>query len=440
MAKRIPPLTPSQVQNAKGGESVHPVTKEPIDPAKPYKLRDGGGLYLLVTPDGAKLWRMDYRRPVTGKQNTIGLGAFPVVKLADARDKREAVRKQLDAGTDPSEQRKADHAAKLAQAQAQAVADRQASEGTFRAVAESWAAMKRKTWADETRRKAELVLRDYLLPALGDADMATLSSKDALAVLEAMAETAPNLARKARGYMARIAHHAMKQGFREDGRVLLLESEAIKDAIKAAKGHIPAATATLADVRAVVLAVDAYAIPVTRAALTIAMLTAQRPGNVAAMEWAEVDLDAAEWNIPAGKMKTGHAHTVPLATQAVALLRDMLAYTDGKQYVFPPLARQRTEHLHRDTLSKALRDSGLRDKHAAHGFRAMFRTVARERLGIAEDVLEAQLAHAKKGEVQAAYDRTGFIEERRAVAQRWADYLDTLKAGGNVVPIHRKAS
>ena len=426
MPKAVKPLTPSQVQNAKPG---------PV----PIKLRDGAGLFLLVNPDGSRWWRHDYRRPVTGKRNTLSLGIFPDVSLKQARERREEIRKLLADGIDPGEQRKADAAAEKAQAAAAAESERQATQGTFRAVAESWMQAKRKTWATETRRKAELVLNDYLLPTLGDADMGKLQSRDVRPVLEKMAATVPNLTRKARGYVARIAEHAMEQGYREDGRVLVLKSETLSDAIRAAKkGNIPAAT-DLSDVRRVAQAVTDYAIPVTRAALTLAMLTAQRPGSVVAMEWRELDLDAAEWSIPAAKMKMQHAHIVPLSTQAVAELRAMQAWSDGDGYVFPPLARQRTPHLHRDALSAALRRMGLGGTHATHGFRAMFRTVARERLGIAADVLEAQLAHAKKGEVQKAYDRTAFLAERHTAMQAWANFLDSLRAGANVVPIKRKA-
>ena len=159
------------------------------------------------------------------------------------------------------------------------------------------------------------------------------------------------------------------------------------------------------------------------------MLTAQRPGNVASMEWAEIDLDEGAWVLPAAKMKMRVPHRVPLPTQAVTLLRGMLAYTQGRKHVFPPLARQRTEHLHRDTLSKALREAGLKGQHATHGFRAMWRTLGRERLGIPADALEAQLAHAKRGDVQKAYDRTRFDDERCEATQRWADYLDRLRSG-----------
>ena len=151
------------------------------------------------------------------------------------------------------------------------------------------------------------------------------------------------------------------------------------------------------------------------------------------MRWDEINGD--EWHIPGHKMKTRHAHIVPLPTQARTILEEMRAYTAGREYVFPPLARQKNAHLHRDALSGAMRSMGFKGKHAPHGFRGMLRTAARERLGIDADILESQLAHAKKGSTQKAYDRTTFGDARRAAMQQWADYLDALKVSDKVVPI-----
>jgi len=151
-----------------------------------------------------------------------------------------------------------------------------------------------------------------------------------------------------------------------------------------------------------------------------------RPAIVASAQWAHIDLDAAEWHVPGALMKSRNDHIVPLPTQAVALLEALRGENPG-QYVFPSPARQKTPHVHRDALSKALRDMGFRGKHATHGFRSTLRTMARERLNVDIDVLEAQLAHAKKGDVQKAYDRTTFGDERRRVMQEWADYLDSIR-------------
>ncbi|MDR7134403.1 integrase [Lysobacter niastensis] len=387
--------------------------------AKQGKHFDGNGLYVEVMPSGSRLWRMKYRH--ANKEKRLAFGAFPEVNIAEARDKAAKARALLRDGIDPS----------AAKAERTASAKR-AAYSVFPLVASSWLAKMKPGWADETHRKAAYVVDTYLSPALRRQSVATLTTKQAA---DALAGIPPSLAAKARGYLNNIVNHAIHEGLREDGRLLSLRGVLPK----AEKGHIPAAV-DLADVRKLTKAIEDYPIAVTRAALKVAMLTAQRPGTVARMEWAEVDLDAGEWSIPAAKMKTRHAHIVPLPAQAVEALRGLLIYTDGKRYVFPPLYQQATEHLHRDSLSNALRKMGFQGVHATHGFRGMFRTVARERLNIAADVLEAQLAHAKKDEIQKAYDRTQFLDERKVAMQRWADYLDSLRADtGKVIGFRRKA-
>ena len=387
-----------------------------------YRIADALGLAIEVRPSGARLWRFRYR--FNGIANMLGLGEYRGVSLIEARESRDAARKMLDNGIDPSAQRKADAEA------AKSKADH-AKRGTFEAVAADWLAFKAKGWASETKRKAEFVLERYLNPAIGKRDIATLVSKDAAKPLRALAESAPNLAGKARQYIGGIVRYAQREGLRDEARALSL-AEVLPSF---EKGNIPAITSP-DEIRRLMEAIDVYSSPVVRAALLTCAYTAQRPGVVAAMRWDEIKGD--EWHIPGAKMKMRHAHIVSLPRQAVAALADMRAFTAGREYVFPPLARQQTPHLHRDALSNALRRMGFAGQHATHGFRGMLRTVARERLGVAADVLEAQLAHAKKGEVQKAYDRTTFTDERRKAMQAWADYLDNLRAGGKVIPIKRR--
>lgn len=386
------------------------LTAVAIKNAQPGKHFDGGGLFLDVRANGSRYWRMKYR--FGGRENLLAFGVHPEVSLAEARRRRDAARALLRDGKDPSIERDASRDAQ-----------RRNTEAAFPKVAAAWLAFKKREWADERYRKAEYVTNTYLLPPLRHASITTLTTKQAADVLAKIAQDAPTLASKARQYLGGITNYAIRHGLREDGRLLSLRGAVPKHD----KGHIPAATDPK-EVAAVAKAVEAYPVPVTRAALTLAMLTAMRPGIVASARWSEIDLDAAEWTVPGVRMKTGHAHIVSLPTQAVALLRDMLAYTQGKEYVFPPLARQKTPHLHRDALSAALRRMGFQGRHATHGFRGMLRTVARERLGIDPDILEAQLAHAKKGDVQKAYDRTTFGDARRKAMQAWADYIDQLKA------------
>ena len=408
MPRKSTPLTATKIRQAK---------------AHDFPLWDGGGLHLILTASGSHMWRWKYFRP-DGRENRLALGSFPEVSLADARRFRDNARAKLREGIDPAEQRKAVKDAA-----------RRVTLSTFEAAAARWLDVKRKEWAPETLRKAQYVTDTYLVPMLQRESIATLGTPKAAATLERISASAPALAAKARQYLGGIVNQAIRDGLREDGKLLSLRGAVPKHE----KGHIPAATDPR-EVAALVKAIDAYSTPVTRSALKLAMYTAMRPGIVASARWDEIDLDAAEWTVAAARMKTRHAHIVPLPTQALAVLRDMLPYSTGREYVFPPLARQRTPHLHRDALSNALRRMGFQGRHATHGFRGMLRTVARERLGADIDVLEAQLAHAKKGEVQKAYDRTTFGDDRRRVMLEWANYLDALKHGGKVVPIKRKAS
>lgn len=378
---------------------------------------DGRGLYLEVLPSGSRIWRLKYRH--AGKESRATFGHFPEVGLAEARHQRDEARAQLRDGTAPN-------AAKAAKAEA----NKRAANAAFPLVAAAWLKKMEPDWADATRRKAAYIVNTYLVPKLRRTSLVTLTTKQAA---DALRGIPPSLAVKARGYLGQIVAYAMQEGLREDGRVLSLRGALPK----ANGGHIPAAV-DVAGVRELVRALAAYPIHVTRAALTAAMLTAQRPGTIARMEWAEVDLDAGEWIIPGPKMKMKQAHVVPLSRQAVQTLREMLPYSAGRQFVFPALYRQKTPHLHREALSNALRTMGFQGKHATHGFRSTFRTMARERLGIAADVLEAQLAHVKKDAIQQAYDRAAFVVERAEVMQAWADYLDDLREDRKLIPLRTK--
>lgn len=375
-----------------------------------YNAADGDGLSIEVWPNGGMYWRYRYRH--AGKAKRLSLGVYPEVSLKDARDRLAAARAMLRGGVDPSKDRKD------AKRAAMGAADRD-----FAKVAADWLAYCRPGWAPETYRKAAYIVDQYLAPALKGADVATLATPEARRAIGKIAAHAPALAQKARGHLGAIMEHAMHGGLRDEGRALSLKGVIPKHD----KGHIAAAT-NPDDIRDLVAAIDAYDSPVTRAALAVTMLTALRPSVVAGARWSEVDLIRAEWMVPPERMKMRHAHIVPLPRQAVENLRDMQKFTAGNEFVFPPLARQKSRHLHRDALSAALRRMGFQGIHATHGFRAMFRTVARERLNVPADVLEAQLAHAKKGDVQKAYDRTQFLEERRIAMQRWADWLDELRA------------
>ena len=375
---------------------------------KLYRVADWGGLCLEIAPSGSKLWRYRYR--FHGAARMMALGRWNEVTLAEARELHRSARKTLASGLDPVSARRMSGEEKMRRERVK-----------FANFATEWLAYKKKRVAAETYRKAKLVVEGDLIPALRRCTVDTLATKDVTPVLDKINERAPNLAAKARQYIGGMMTYAMQQGLREDGKHLALKGTVVNRA----KGHIPAITSP-AQLGSLMRAIDAYSSRTTRSALQLASMTAMRPSVVATAQWAHIDLEAAEWHVPGALMKTGNDHIVPLQRQAVDLLRGLK--DDSKSvFVFPSPARQKTPHLHRDALSKALREMGFKGKHATHGFRGTLRTMARERLSVDIDILEAQLAHAKRGDVQKAYDRTTFGDQRIRVMQEWADYLDELR-------------
>ena len=388
---------------------------------KVYSIADGNGLYLQISPSGSKLWIFRYIRPIARKPNMLSLGRYPDITAAHAREQARDARVDVFSGRDPQDTRRARFDPALAPQQ-----------NDFAYIATAWLASKESGWSSESHRKATYVINTYLIPPLKGFNITDLATRHVKPVLQEIAAKAPSLAKKARVYLGGIVLSAIQDGIREDGKFLAMRGILPKSD----GGHIAAITKP-EEIGPLLRAVDAYDSPVTRAALWLCALTALRPGVIARARWEEINLDTAEWHIPGAVMKMRHAHIVPLPRQAVAILENLRDTIFSREWVFPAQARQKTPHLHRDALSKALRDMGFKGQHATHGFRGMLRTVARERLRIPADVLEAQLAHAKKGDVQKAYDRTDFLDERHTAMQAWADYLDGLRASANVVPIRK---
>lgn len=375
---------------------------------KLYRLADGRGLTLEVTPAGEKLWRVRYRW--AGRASMLSLGRYPEVGLANARERLLEVRRALAAGAHPLGERRASKALQDA-----------AEAASFRAVAEAWAIEKRKRLKPKTQSKLDAILERDLIPKLGPVPIATLGTPQAVATLEAIAERAPHIANKAKGYLNEIMAFAIQKGLRDEGRHLTL-----KGVIHLPKAEsFPAAIETKA-LRTVMQAISSHPDTMIRTALLLAAYTALRPFNVVSLRWSYVDEENDLLRIPAESMKTDEPHEVPLPKQAKELLELARMWARGGRYadlLFPTINGTKSDHLHRDTLSKALRDSGLRGQHVPHGFRASLRTVAREEFDIDIDVLEAQLAHSVGDATQKAYNRARFIKKRKQAMQLWADFL-----------------
>jgi integrase len=384
---------------------------------KPYKLSDSKGLYLLVDPSGGRWWRLKYR--YGGKEKKLSLGVYPDVRLKLAREKRDEERRVLGSGADPGAARKA---------------QRLATEATFRAVATEWLA--RQNLAPATLEKAMWQFEQQLFPELGDRPMGEIGPADVLAAVRKI---------EARGKIE-TAHRAKQragQVFRyaiATGRADRDPTGDLKGALTPLKPQNRAAVTQPAKVGELLRALGGYSgHPVTHAALRLAPYVFARPGELRGAEWSEIDLEASEWRIRADRMKIREAHIVPLAAQAVAILRELQPLTGPGKYVFPALTTP-NRCMSENTITAALRRMGYSGKEmTAHGFRAMASTLLNEQ-GFAPDVIELQLAHKERNKVRAAYNRAQRLKERRKMMQAWADYLDGLKAGGeNVVPLRRKA-
>ncbi|TDK26254.1 DUF4102 domain-containing protein [Luteimonas aestuarii] len=383
-----------------------------------YRVADRDGLCLEVTTRGAKHWRYRYRW--AGKGRMISLGSYPVITLGMARDRLLDARRQLATGTDPAQAKR-----KATRATAEA------EHGRFPTFAGAWLEEQKKNVKPRTFDKMTAIVGRDLIPALRQANIATLTTPEAMRALGPIKKRAPHMAIKAVGYLNDMVDYAIKQGVREDGRTLSL-----KGAVKLPKAISVPSAQTPDALRGVLVTIDRYPNEIVRTALQLIALTVLRPSNIAEARWEHIDTENAVWKIPGEFMKTGEDHLVPLPTQALDLLNKAREWSRKDGWVFPALSRRGTPHLHRDTLSKALRDSGLKGQHVPHGFRASLRTLAREEFGIDIDVLEAQLAHSRGNATEQAYNRAKHLKSRAVVMQRWADWLDQLRrsAGKTINP------
>ncbi|ABN90776.1 phage integrase [Burkholderia pseudomallei] len=399
------PLTDTAVKNAKPA-------------AKPYKLTDGGGMYLLVQPNGAKYWRMAYR--LHGKQKLLAIGVYPAVGLATARERRDDARKKVAAGIDPS-------AAKRVEKRVA----RLAASNTFEAVAHGWM-NERKTVVEIGQYEKTLARFDSdVFPWLGKRPIAEVDAPEILTALKRIdSRGARYTAHRVRSEISRVFRYGIKEGYckADPARDLV-------DAIPPAQTTHFAAITDPAKVAEMLRAFDGFSgtFPVL-CALKLAPLLFVRPGELRQAQWAQFDLDKGEWRYLVTKTKT--EHLVPLSLQAIAILRELHALTGAGRYVFPG-ARDRNRPMSEAAINAALRRLGYdtRTEITGHGFRAMARTILHEELEQKPEVIEHQLAHTVPDNLGSAYNRTKFIKKRREMMQKWADYLDCLKAGAEVIPI-----
>jgi integrase len=387
------------------------------------KYTDGAGMYLLVNRAG-KYWRMDYR--YLGRRKTLAMGVYPAVSLAKARKRRDTARELLADGIDPAEAKREDRQAKVI-----------AAAQTFEMVARQWLKKTTATRAASTQEKVTTWLEKDVFPSIGKKPISTIGPRDVLATVQKMeARGAIDSAHRVKQICGQVFRYAVATGLAE--RDVTAD---LKGALSAVPKGNHAAITEPRQAGNLMRSIYAYTgHPYAVAALKLSPLVFVRPGELRSAEWAEIDLDAAEWRIPGSKMKMKVDHLVPLSTQAVEIFRVMHALTGHGKYIFPSI-RTSERCMSENTVNAALRSMGFpKEVMTAHGFRAMARTILDEVLGERVDLIEHQLAHQVKDPNGRAYNRTAHLPARRAMMQHWADYLDTLRKGADILPLRGAVS
>ncbi|MDR1888351.1 MAG: integrase arm-type DNA-binding domain-containing protein [Zoogloeaceae bacterium] len=403
------PLSDTAIKNAKPA-------------AKPYKLADEKGLYLFVTPAGGKLWRMQYR--FEGKQKLLALGKYPDISLKDARERRDEARKLLANGVDPGEVKKAQKTAKQVRAA-----------NSFEVLAREWFEKWKTDKAESHYRKVIARLENDVFPWLGGVPVSDVTAPLVLAVLRRI---------ESRGVID-TAHRA-KESISLVMRFAIATGRAERDPCPDLRGALQPLThthmAAITDPKEVGRLLRAISefkgLYTVRAALLLAPMVFVRPGELRAAKWADISFERAEWRYVASKTRTNHL--VPLARQAVALLQEIYPLTGHGAHVFP--GRDPQKSISNSTINAALTRMGYdtRTEMTGHGFRAMARTLLAEELHFPAEIIEHQLAHRVPDSLGEAYNRTRFLKERREMMQAWADYLDRLRVGADVIPLRGNAA
>ncbi len=407
MPKRIIPLSDMKVQKAKSKD-------------KPVTLFDGGGLFLMVTPTGGKLWRFKYR--FDGKEKKLAFGSYPEISLLDARKRRDEARSQIAHGIDPGAVRKAQKQAKIEETE------------TFEIIAREWQEKFKSKWQEEYADKIMRRMELNVFPLIGLRPIKNIKAPELLAVLRRVeSRDALELAHRIRNLCDQIFRYAVATGRTERN-----PAADLKGALIPVKEKHRAAITDPKRVGELLRAIDSYqGTFVVQCALKFAPLVFVRPGELRHAEWSEINLENAEWNIPASKMKMKEAHLVPLSRQAIEILRKLHTLTGSGRYVFPS-ERSAQRPMSENAILVALRIMGYpKEEMSGHGFRAMARTILDEVLQVRPDFIEHQLAHAVRDPNGRAYNRTAHLNERRKMMQKWADYLDDIKQDAKVLPFRK---
>ena len=403
------------------------VIKQTKPQAKAYKLTDGGGLFLLVTTAGGKLWRFKYR--FEGKEKLLSLGAYPEVCLKDARERHQQARKLLADSIDPGEHRKA---AKIERAKIE--------NNTFKQWADKWHTHWRQGKSKRHAGYVERRLEADVYPVIGDMPIQSINAPDIVRTIKAIASRgALDMAKRAHQTIGQVFRYAIAHG--DESGVTRNPSTDIKPSdIIETRRKVNYARVEVKELPGLLRAIEAASISsVTRLAIKLMALTFVRTSELIGGRWDEVDFDTAQWRIPADRMKMGTPHIVPLSHQAIEILKTLQIITGTSELMFPSQVAGKSGSMSNGTILVALKRMGYGGMMTGHGFRGLASTALHEQ-GFDHQHIELQLAHAERNEVSAAYNHALYLKQRTAMMQQWADYLDKLKAGAEVIPIHGKAA
>ena len=388
-------------------------------PSRTTRMFDGGGLYIEATPKGGKYWRMKYR--FLGKEKRLALGVYPDVTLKMARERREEARRLLADGIDPSDHKKSVLESK-----------KEKYNNTFKSVADEWHQKQSNTWTERHAQSVKRRLELNVFPWLGDRPIADITPKEILPVIRRIEDRgALESAHRALWYCSQVFRYGVATG-----KVATDPCRDLRGALPPIRVKHRAAITEPVKVGELLRAIDSYEGTMTvKYAMKLAPLGFVRPGELRQAGWNDIDIEKAQWRYTISKTNT--PHIVPLSRQAIKILKEIHPVTGKGKYVFPS-ARSAQRAMSDNAILAAFRRMGYdKEEMSGHGFRAMARTILDEVLGFRPDFIEHQLAHAVRDPNGRAYNRTSHLTERTKMMQKWADYLDTLKEGAEIIPLRK---
>ncbi|WP_298358964.1 phage integrase central domain-containing protein [Runella sp.] len=377
---------------------------------KPYKMADGEGLYLEVTPSGTKYWRLKYR--IHGREKRISIGAYPAVSIADARKAKDELKKEIKVGIDPVLKR-------LQAAQTQALTQKL----DFKSMAMEWYGKQIPLWNPKHANIIKHRFEKYIFPSLGSFPLADIKPLMMLNCLQKIEKTAPDLSRRMKAVCSHVFKYAIATGRAESDPTYGLEA-AMK---KFKRGHY--ASISVDEFPQFLSCLNGYENHVNRQtflALKLLLLTFVRTCELVEARWEEIDFDKAMWVIPAERMKMNLPHMIPLSQQSLAIFRELKEMNSKREFIFPGYYNPR-KYMSKNTMLIAIKRMGYNGKMTGHGFRSLALGILKEKLGYPHDIADRQLAHVPKSGVDRAYDRAQFLPQRIKMMQEYADYIDKAR-------------